>query len=205
MANSRFIKLDKEKKDNILYTALTEFASKGFTGSSINQISKQAGLSAGHLYYYFENKEDLYLTVVDFVFDELIHKEDEEPINFWMRVEQLVRSRVMLSRKNKEIGRFLNRFFDYAVSHDGSDVELLTMDKVQNEFRRIFELGIQSGEIRCDLPQDYLFQVHLGLVLTTNRWILTHIDKLDDAAMDKFISDAVGLIRLTMGSVEEKS
>jgi len=198
MTNNRFHKLDEEKKNKILGTALEEFASNGFDGSSINRISKMAGLSAGNLYYYFENKEDLYLTVVDYVFNTFKKSDDRAEFSFWDEVEQLVRNRVAISRENKVVSRFLNRFFEYADNHNGSGVERITIEKVQNEFRIIFDKGIECGEIRNDLDSEYLFNLHLGLVLTTNRWILKNIDQWDDETAEKFITESIGFIKSAM-------
>jgi len=38
------------------------FRQHGFHGTSIAQISKRAGMSTGHIYHYFENKEAIIAT-----------------------------------------------------------------------------------------------------------------------------------------------
>jgi AcrR family transcriptional regulator len=40
------------------------FRQHGFHGTSIAQISKQAGMSTGHIYHYFENKEAIIADIV---------------------------------------------------------------------------------------------------------------------------------------------
>ncbi|BBH18902.1 TetR family transcriptional regulator [Paenibacillus baekrokdamisoli] len=37
------------------------FSQKGFAGTSVSDISKEAGFSKGHVYYHFENKEKLFV------------------------------------------------------------------------------------------------------------------------------------------------
>ncbi|MFC3749010.1 TetR family transcriptional regulator C-terminal domain-containing protein [Paenibacillus sp. GCM10012306] len=39
------------------------FSQKGFAGTSISDISKESGFSKGHVYYHFENKEKLFITI----------------------------------------------------------------------------------------------------------------------------------------------
>ncbi|MFF2092256.1 TetR family transcriptional regulator C-terminal domain-containing protein [Paenibacillus sp. NPDC058174] len=39
------------------------FSQKGFAGTSISDISKESGFSKGHVYYHFENKEKLFMTI----------------------------------------------------------------------------------------------------------------------------------------------
>lgn len=47
-------------------TAATEcFRSHGFHGTSMSQISKASGMSVGHIYHYFENKEAIIEAIVE--------------------------------------------------------------------------------------------------------------------------------------------
>lgn len=59
MATERFLKLSQEKKDRILQAARHEFARVPFEDASINQIIREAGISRGSFYTYFEDKLDL--------------------------------------------------------------------------------------------------------------------------------------------------
>lgn len=49
----------------ILTAAADCFRLHGFHGASIAQISKRAGMSAGHIYHYFENKEAIIAAIVE--------------------------------------------------------------------------------------------------------------------------------------------
>ncbi len=48
-----------ERRQQIVDAAVASFNERGLHGASIGQICKEAGLSPGHLYYYFENKDAL--------------------------------------------------------------------------------------------------------------------------------------------------
>lgn len=52
------------RRTQILCAAADCFRSNGFHGASIAQISKAAGMSAGHIYHYFENKEAIIAAIV---------------------------------------------------------------------------------------------------------------------------------------------
>ena len=63
MPRPRFDKLDLQTRSRILETAAEGFADSGFE-VSYNAIIERTGLSKGVMYYYFDDKEDLYLTLV---------------------------------------------------------------------------------------------------------------------------------------------
>ncbi|MBA1334943.1 MAG: Transcriptional regulator, AcrR family [Firmicutes bacterium] len=63
---SKFLSLEKEKQERILNAALKEFAQKGYDDASTNEIVKEAGISKGLLFHYFNTKKDLFLFLYDY-------------------------------------------------------------------------------------------------------------------------------------------
>lgn len=53
------------RRAQILAAARDCFRRSGFHGASIAQICKEAGMSAGHIYHYFENKEAIIAAIVE--------------------------------------------------------------------------------------------------------------------------------------------
>lgn len=56
---------DPVKREQILAGAWRVFKLKGFDAASMNDITKEAGVSKGTIYVYFSNKEDLFVALVD--------------------------------------------------------------------------------------------------------------------------------------------
>lgn len=56
---------DPDKRRQILNGAWQVFVDQGFDAASMNNICKAAGVSKGTLYVYFENKEDLFVALVE--------------------------------------------------------------------------------------------------------------------------------------------
>ncbi len=54
-----------EKRQQILDTAINLFADSGFHATSISSIAKEAGVSKGLMYNYFESKEALLYAITD--------------------------------------------------------------------------------------------------------------------------------------------
>jgi AcrR family transcriptional regulator len=55
---------DPVKREQILDGAHRVFMSMGFDASSMNDITREAGVSKGTLYVYFKNKEDLFAAII---------------------------------------------------------------------------------------------------------------------------------------------
>lgn len=58
------MKRDKETKANLLASARAEFLEKGYLNASLRNICKNAGVTTGALYFFFQDKADLYESLV---------------------------------------------------------------------------------------------------------------------------------------------
>lgn len=65
MPEGTWDRLPEAKRSGITTVAETEFAARGYTGASLNVISRQAGISKGSLFQYFSDKGDLWRYIVD--------------------------------------------------------------------------------------------------------------------------------------------
>lgn len=65
MPTQTFFNLQEDKQNKILDASKKEFREYGFYDASINRIIKEAGISRGSFYQYFDNKEDLFLYITD--------------------------------------------------------------------------------------------------------------------------------------------
>ncbi len=63
-----------DKKDNILYHARNFFQQKSFDGVNIREIMQAAGVSQPTIYYYFQNKDGLFLAVLLDILAEIDHE-----------------------------------------------------------------------------------------------------------------------------------
>jgi len=94
--------MDPEKRDRIINAALEEFGKHEFEKASTNTIVKNAGISKGLLFHYFENKKSLleYLEsyVIKTVISTLKEELDWEESDFFNRLKQvaLIKGRLTL-------------------------------------------------------------------------------------------------------------
>ena len=63
-----------EAETKLLNSALNLFSQRGYEGTSIREIIEGAGVTRPVLYYYFENKEDLFRRLFETKFSELLER-----------------------------------------------------------------------------------------------------------------------------------
>ena len=64
--NEKFFDLKKEKQDRMINAALKAFAENGYKHASTDEIVKDAAISKGLLFHYFDSKMGLYEFVYDY-------------------------------------------------------------------------------------------------------------------------------------------
>jgi AcrR family transcriptional regulator len=67
----QFEKIREEKRSQIMEVALELFSKEGYYSTPISKIAREAGISKGLMYNYFESKEELMLVVLKKGMDQL--------------------------------------------------------------------------------------------------------------------------------------
>jgi AcrR family transcriptional regulator len=62
---ARTPKVVEDRRDQIIDAAMQVFAQKGFIRATNKDIAREAGITPGLIYYYFDSKEDLLKTIVE--------------------------------------------------------------------------------------------------------------------------------------------
>jgi AcrR family transcriptional regulator len=79
MPKDIFFNLPNEKREKILDLAITEFSKYPYDVASISNIIRDAGISKGSFYNYFEDKKDLYKYLVELTSEEKRNSLSELP------------------------------------------------------------------------------------------------------------------------------
>src|SRR5690606_2512147 len=95
MPTPRIANLDPDRLSSIMNAAVQEFASYSFEHASFNRIIRNSGLSKGSLYYYFNSKEDLFVTIMERCIETLTPKISPQltmtdPKQFWAETKRLL-------------------------------------------------------------------------------------------------------------------
>lgn len=108
---SKFLSLDRDRKNAILNAALREFASKGFDEASTNVIAKESGISKPLMFHYINNKKDFFLFLYDYCMEiieaEYFSKVDLNEKDLFVRLRQTSLLKIRVMQKHPWIFDFI--------------------------------------------------------------------------------------------------
>jgi AcrR family transcriptional regulator len=133
-----FEKLPEEKKKKIIEVCIDEFAEKGYTSASTNNIVSKANISKGTLFNYFINKKNLFLYIVDYATDYyveyLISRMKENSPDFFQRILDWAELKIAVSIEEPKM-------YDFFVSAFVNIPEELAED-IAERYKKLYDKGV---------------------------------------------------------------
>lgn len=112
LMNDKFFDLKKEKQDRIINAALKFFSLNGYKFASTDEIVKEAGISKGLLFHYFESKLGIYSFLYDYsaryTILELKSTVDEHETDFFEIMRQVEFAKFLTMRSHPHMQLFLH-------------------------------------------------------------------------------------------------
>lgn len=183
MPRPRFKKLPEELQRGILDAALKEFADHGYEGASTNRIIESAELSKGALYYYFDDKLDLYVTVLEDVTVRLgelfgLTETWKPDGDFWEAMRDISLRTWTFTLEHRELAGLVKSIasFPPKARREGRLGELHARGR--RIMANLLRAGQAQGQVRTDRPIELLVEVALGLDEAMDQWLIEHLDRL---------------------------
>jgi AcrR family transcriptional regulator len=172
-------------QQRILGAARAEFARYGLGGARVDRIAARAGANKRMLYYYYGNKEDLFLAVLEASYagirsaERALHLADLEPraamrrlVEFtWRYYLEHPEFLTLLNSENLHRGRHVKRSKNVVAMHS----PFVAM------IREVLARGVRAGQYRrgVDPVQLYISIAGLGYFYLSNRHTLSAIFERD--------------------------
>ena len=183
MPRPRFLKLDPERRRQVLETAAAEFSEHGFHHASLNHVIGALGMSKGVFYYYFDSKADLFAAVVDLVWDLLVPSRNFDigsldAESYWPRVEALLGVNLALFGAHPWLTGISRMLLTppRGTGIDQATAESLALGHAWME--ALVRRGQELGVVRRDVPIEWLLAVLAGADQAGDRWMLDHWPEL---------------------------
>ena len=194
-----------DKRDEIIVAAQKRFGQYGYKKTSMLEIAYDLELSKGLLYYYFPDKEHLYVAVVEKEFEEFKLKMEsqlsaiENPFDI---LRAYVKLRLLYFRSFLNFGRF--RIEEMRKFHT-------VLNKTKDMFRsyereliiKVLNKGIDKKIIVDENPEDtaeLLFDLLRGIRITTIRD--KHLYYLDETEFDNLMKKNETFIELFIAGLK---
>jgi AcrR family transcriptional regulator len=152
-----------ERPQEILDAAFAEFSRNGYATTTLERIAERAGVTKGTIYVYFENKEQLFISMVrEFtkgaqeIVHEMFEKHEGSTAELLRAQFSFIYQHLVEDRRRREVVRMLiaeaSRFPELADRYY-NDILRPCLDMLKKAIQR----GIDRGEIRkssiIDSPQ----------------------------------------------------
>lgn len=176
----------KDKKEKILKAGMEIIGEKGYSAATIDEITEKAGVGKGTFYLYFKDKADLFYSIIEEEFDNLIKetiKAVEEIDDFFEKIRKGIEMYLSLHQKHYLFFKILiqEKPFCKGRSFHHFWADFFSRWSIIKEG---ISQGIKEGKIKDMDPDDIIYSL-LGILHShIHRWILSGrkyflVDKTD--------------------------
>jgi AcrR family transcriptional regulator len=171
-ASERRQKKTELKREAILRSAAAAFRSKGYHGTSMEDISEQLLMTKGSLYYYFKDKEEILFACHDFSLDRVLERtrevlEEQKGAPAAEKLSALIDALVHVMIDDLQ-GSALA--LDFQALRDEPLAWIVgKRDQFERAMRAVISTGVKSGEFRNVDAKLASFAI-LGAINWISKW-----------------------------------
>ncbi len=182
MPRPRFARAPVEKRDALLDAAAREFAERGYEDASINRILLAAGFSKGSFYYYFDDKPDLAVAVIEREAARFLElwgdlREVTTAEEFWGEIARVMERGTARLREAPQSTVDAMLRIGTAMSRDPALLARLSCPAFRDAEGKIaafWKHGQTIGAVRVDLPVSSLVALVQDVKMVAVRILLPH-------------------------------
>lgn len=180
-----------ERKQQIYQAAMACFNRKGYFQTTMDDIVAESGLSKGTLYWYFDSKKELFLSLLQDFLNPLGQKWEAIVADTSMTATEKLQASLSIFRAQfEEIAGFIGFFMEaWAQTHHDEDVQKLTREFYKPYLAAMDHIigeGIDQGEFQVEnirATSATILSMYDGLTLAVGVGIIdTDPKELMDAA-----------------------
>lgn len=201
MVRSRFENLEPDRQHKLMESAAEEFSAKGYDAASLNRILERSGMSKSSLYYYFDDKADLFTTLVQRSMAVLFRKVGAFDVDaltvetYWSECEALYSRCIDIVSGDAWYIRLGRMFYRLRGSgKPGASTDRM-FDVARGWLDALLARGQALGVVRTDMPRPLLTDCAMGVGEALDRWVVAHWDDLDNEARHRMAGEHIELFR----------
>ena len=178
-----------DARRRLLQAAERLFAEKGFAATSVQEITEAAEVNKALLYYYFEDKHSLYISLLDdgvSEFSAMLEEALATPGSYLERMAAFVAGHTRLMWRRQNLIRVVHRCM-LAADKDGTRLD----EKFQPNLDRLQEFvrdAVAAGEFR-QVDPEMAARSMIGLTFSFASCQVYHGEKFDEDRVIAHVSD----------------
>jgi AcrR family transcriptional regulator len=146
-------------RDAILAAASTEFTDRGYASTRMLDVARRAGMSVGALYTHFENKEAIFVSLMEAASHKVLDHKSEAAATIAdpaARIGRLIEAMLAFIEENRGMFLVFHQLADADRAHCHAMVERSdsTRERIFSLYRDAITDGIAAGALRADIPPD---------------------------------------------------
>lgn len=182
--------LESESRNHILDAALNLFAQKGYAATTVREIVDAAGITAPSLYYYFGNKEGLYMELMQThcaMIDEVLTQHSSASESARLRLKNLVGKIFLHVVEDRNFFRLMFTIY-YGPSQGAPYCDFISYHvKFHAAIKKILDEGIASGEFQPGNSGHMTLIIRGVVQLAMEEQIKNDREKIDRTAIQKIL------------------
>jgi AcrR family transcriptional regulator len=155
MPTKTFNNLAERKRNKIIEASLKEFSLNKYSSASINNIVKNAGVSKGSMYQYFDNKKDLYLYLLEVASDKKLNYISENVNTSKLKMFELIKEIHLIGAKfdltNPKYSMLIINALNETTNEELNNINKKLKEKSDKFFDQYIVEGQNKNLIRNDL------------------------------------------------------
>lgn len=143
--------MDSHVRNAILRSARQLFIQNGYHGLAMREIAETVGVSKAALYYHFEDKQELFLAILDGYLDQIAHildGIDRLEVSSEARIRVFVTQVLAQPLEDRAVIRLASQELSQLDEAARQKFELAYRERFLGRLARIFDEGIRAGEFR---------------------------------------------------------
>jgi AcrR family transcriptional regulator len=196
-----------DRKEELLKAAEEEFTTRSYAEASLNNIIKRAGISKGTFYYHFQDKQDLYLTLLknlvniklEFMEKKLKEEVHNEDLNLFDNLKLQARYGIELAKENPNY-YLLGLMFLKEAGNPIYETAMTMLDGTsKNYMGGMLEKAMERGELREGISLSFAQKIMSYLLYRSDEIFSLRQGEMDFDVMLREFGELIDFIQYGLG------
>ncbi len=151
-----------ETKELLYKATLTVCSKKGYKGTSLDDIAKEAGVTRGAIHWHFGNKHNLFIKTAERIKDKIgpvVEESARKGVPALVILKDIISKFFMYVFENNEFRDLINLSLRAKMSDDMVELREICIVSINNSKKfitRLIEKGMKEGEIKKNLNPEII-------------------------------------------------